>query len=210
MKKQRKSNLVIDMRDWAAVITYTALNLWLQVSLLHFFSWWMLPVTVLAYILTDAAAGHLHWLADTYGDDKHPLADFIAPFREHHVDPLLMTKHSFIEANGSSSLVVIPIVLVSCLIAPYHPLIATLLGSIAGFSVLTNQLHKWSHEKHTGLIRALQTMGIILSPELHEKHHTKPHNSHYTITSGVWNYVLLPNYWRWLESKLPWKVQRES
>lgn len=198
------------MRDWAAIGVYTGLNIWLQVALLHFFSWWMLPITVLAFIATDFITAHVHWLVDTFGDVRtHPLKDIIYPFREHHTDQDIITTHDFAVANGNSALAVIPLMLAACAISSWHPLWAAFIGGIAGFSVLTNQIHKWAHQKHKGPIRWAQNLGIILTPELHEYHHSNL-GVDFGITSNLCNAILRPGYWRWLESQVPWRIQRET
>jgi plasmanylethanolamine desaturase len=56
------------------------------------------------YLLADLLTGLVHWFCDTFFDEATPLIGpgLIAPFREHHRDPLLMTRHGFLELTGSS------------------------------------------------------------------------------------------------------------
>src|SRR5262249_48704556 len=68
---------------------------------------------VLGFFAADVASGLVHWLCDTYFDPRTPLLGtiFIAPFREHHVDPGALTRHGFFERNGNNCLVSIPLLL---------------------------------------------------------------------------------------------------
>ena len=56
------------------------------------------------YLVADALTGVVHWFCDTFFEETTPVLGrgLIAPFREHHRDPLLMTRHGFLELTGSS------------------------------------------------------------------------------------------------------------
>src|SRR5262245_17442211 len=65
---------------------------------------------VIGYVLADLISGIVHWLADRYGTETTPVlgANFIRPFREHHIDPKAIAQHDFIETNGSNCIVSAP------------------------------------------------------------------------------------------------------
>ena len=61
-----------------------------------------LAVALLLGVLTaDFLTGCLHWLADTFFAEDTPLIGraVIEPFREHHRDPLAMTRRSFLRVS---------------------------------------------------------------------------------------------------------------
>jgi sterol desaturase/sphingolipid hydroxylase (fatty acid hydroxylase superfamily) len=60
--------------------------------------------------------------------------------------------------------------------------------------VLTNQCHKWAHEREhaAGWVKALMKTGIILSTRHHDSHHSGDHTQGYCITTGWLNRVLDP------------------
>jgi hypothetical protein len=152
---------------------------------------------LLGYLLADFFSGSVHWLADRYFDPKTPLLGpaLIAPFREHHVDPLAMTRHDFFEVSGNNGLLTIPLAaLIYFLPLPFgffaQTCIATLLS--LGLAVIaTNQFHCWAHaENPPRAIQRLQHWGVILPPEHHAKHHGTAHDRNYCVTSGLLNPLL--------------------
>ncbi|MFO1478963.1 MAG: fatty acid desaturase CarF family protein [Turneriella sp.] len=68
-------------------------------------------VALAAWGAADFVSGLVHFLADTYGSVNTPLLGktFIFPFREHHVDPLAITRHGFLETNGANSIISLPV-----------------------------------------------------------------------------------------------------
>lgn len=150
----------------------------------------------LGYALADLISGVAHWLADRFGTPATPVIGgmFIAPFREHHTDPMGITRHDFIEVNGGNCTLLIPIVLGVALAGPSAPgqwpavfftggALAFVLSVIA-----TNQFHKWAHqEQPPRAVRWLQRHRVILSKEHHALHHTAPFDTNYCITTGWMN-----------------------
>jgi hypothetical protein len=160
---------------------------------------WWLPVTAIAgYVAADLVSGLVHFLADNFAEADTPIigAAFVRPFREHHTDPLGITRHGFVETNGNNVIVSLPVILPAALLLPVTTsTIAWLVGSftlIFIFAVfLTNQIHKWAHQPEPpAFALRLQRAGLILSKEHHDVHHTSPFDTHYCITVGVWNRLL--------------------
>jgi TMEM189-like protein len=152
----------------------------------------------LGFFAADVASGLVHWFCDTYFDPRTPLLGgiFIAPFREHHVDPGALARHGFLERNGNNCLVSVPLLLTA--ISRLEPGAVTRATEVvaAGFFVsvaltlcLTNQIHAWAHGTHAPRpIRALQRAGILITPERHARHHRG--DRAYAVVSG-WSNVLL-------------------
>lgn len=167
----------------------------------------------------DFLSGLVHWAADTWGSVRFPVIGkaFIRPFREHHVDPTAITRHDIIETNGDNCLMTLPVLL--CMCYRYFTLDQEgiqarygsdcFLFSLVVFSMLTNQIHKWSHT-YFGLplwVQKLQDWHIILPRKHHRIHHVSPHETYFCITTGWLNYPLeLIRFWPCLE----WIIEKTT
>ena len=157
--------------------------------------WLVLLAGLGGYLLADLLSGIVHFLADNFGTPDTPFVGqgFVLPFRQHHVDPLGITRHGFFIANGNNALVCLPVLLPVALFVPittstvgYGDGVFTFVMLTAVF--LTNQTHKWAHMEVVATpVRWLQNAGIILSRSHHDIHHVRPYNTHYCITVGAWN-----------------------
>lgn len=149
------------------------------------------------YLGADVASGTVHWFFDTWLSAQTPVLGsmFVRPFREHHVDPLAITRHDFVETNGSNCLATVPVLLGALALDPAAGAlsragvvfaVALCLGVFA-----TNQLHKWAHlPERPAWLRALHATGLVLRPEHHAVHHCAPYARHYCITTGWMNPLL--------------------
>jgi plasmanylethanolamine desaturase len=143
-----------------------------------------------AWLAADLLSGIAHWAFDRFGSVRTPFFGpaFIRPFREHHVEPAAMTRHDWVETNGSSCLACLP--LLSCALFLHGPGKAFLVFLCAGILV-TNQCHKWAHmARPPRIVRALQRLHIVLRPEMHRLHHAAPFTSHYSTANGWLNPLL--------------------
>jgi ubiquitin-conjugating enzyme E2 variant len=157
--------------------------------------WLVAPACLFGYAITDLASGLVHWFCDTFFDAETPLIGpaLIAPFREHHRDPLRILEHGFLELNGNSCLAALP--LLACAHRLGVPgastlnLFAQLCLITIGVSVAaTNQFHRWAHDAEApATARWLQRRRLILAPELHEPHHGPGWRGRYCITTGWWS-----------------------
>jgi ubiquitin-conjugating enzyme E2 variant len=152
------------------------------------------------YIAADFVSGMVHWFCDTWGSPDWfvvgPL--FIRTFREHHVDPLSITRHDFVETNGANCMGVIP-VLAPALLLNVDPNVGWRVGLgafCAMFSLcipFTSQAHKWAHmdvDKVPVVVRLLQRAGLLLSKVHHQEHHQAPFVKNYCITTGLCDHLL--------------------
>jgi len=180
----------------------------------------VLASAFLAFVAADFLSGLVHAICDNLGSVDTPIVGqkFIRSFREHHTDPLDMTRGDFVRVNADNFLVCLP-VLIPCVLwldVDDHLYLATFLLSLTALVIVTNQIHKWAHIVRIGqpvpaLVHMLQRQGVILSPEHHQVHHTPPYDTHYCITSGITNAPLARmGFWpvlmrscRWIGRRLP-------
>ncbi|MCZ6507815.1 MAG: kua-ubiquitin conjugating enzyme hybrid localization domain protein [Acidobacteria bacterium] len=153
----------------------------------------------IGYLAADLASGLVHWFCDSFLAVDTPLLGrlIIHPFREHHRDPMLMTRHDFIEVNGNVCLALAPVLATGWWLGNDlggGPLASFLHGAFAAFLVAifaTNQIHFWVHsEQRPRFVGWLQKRDCILSPRRHAKHHQPGHGAAYCITSGWMNPVM--------------------
>jgi hypothetical protein len=163
---------------------------------------------VLGYLVADFASGLVHFTFDRFFTTKTPILGgaFVTAFRQHHSDPIDITRHGFIATNGNNSLATTPL-LIGLVCVPVEQssmwvvlVTSTLLWSaIATFG--TNQFHKWAHQADVSpLVAWLQRRHLILPQDHHQLHHTFPYDSHYCITTGWLNGLLVAiGFWSKLE-----------
>ncbi|HEX4999549.1 MAG TPA: fatty acid desaturase family protein [Terriglobia bacterium] len=177
-----------------------------RLALVSTYAWILMALSaIVGYALADLVSGIVHWLADRYGSEDTPFlgANYIRPFREHHTDPMAITRHGFIETNGSNCIISTPFMALALICGPDDPsaLSAFFFGGTLTFSLAifaTNQFHKWAHmERAPWLARTLMRLSLILSPAHHGVHHNKPFDRNYCITVGMWNPLL--SRWRLFE-----------
>lgn len=149
-----------------------------------------------SFLLADFVSGLFHWAADTWGSPEMPVIGglFVRPFRDHHIDEMGITRHDFFEVTGANCAIALPwflVHLVDLERSPNAAVGATFLGAFLFFVFLTALSHRWAHsETPPALAKVFQKTGLLLSPELHKRHHEAPHTSYYCITSGALNPVL--------------------
>jgi ubiquitin-conjugating enzyme E2 variant len=163
---------------------------------------------VAGYVLADFASGVVHFTFDRFFTLDTPLLGkhFVAPFRQHHSDPKHITKHGFIETNGNNCLATCP-ALFALVVLPFDYslgwqlffVIFVVAGAVGTFA--TNQFHKWAHHNNPPTVVAwLQAHRVILPRDHHQIHHSHPYDTHYCITTGWLNPLLLKlNFWKGLE-----------
>jgi len=179
---------------------------------LRMLTWDALPTVVLASLFgmasADFVSGLVHWGCDTWGTIHTPLfSAFIRAFREHHVDPMAITRHDMIEANGDNCMLVVPPLIALAAVPPelssWRDLfVFAYLVSMGIMVALTNQIHKWAHQlRPHWAVRMLQNGGVVLSRRVHNIHHQSPYDRYYCITTGWLNPLLERiDFWGSLEA----------
>jgi hypothetical protein len=190
--------------ETAAVLLWPILAVWLAVRVAA--AVWSWPLLMLFGVLSgmlaaDFISGFVHWMCDTWGSIETPIVGrtLIRTFREHHVDEMAITRHDFIETNGSNigssnSLLIIGLFSMGHRDNPKTAaFLAVTMLFAAIFVSLTSQIHKWSHQRSPSApVRWAQRARIILGPVHHSLHHRPPFLRNYCITCG------------WLNSTLTW------
>jgi ubiquitin-conjugating enzyme E2 variant len=174
-------------------------------------AWVLLPAAVAAVLAADLVSGLVHWTCDRFFAADTPLIGrmLIHPFREHHVDPLAITRHGVFELCGNNALAVLLPVLGIVLAGPPRGEASAIAGhgfviALALAVFATNQVHKWAHAAHVATpIRWLQRTRLILSPDAHDRHHRGDFSNGYCVTTGWLNPLLdalrvLPRCEAWL------------
>jgi plasmanylethanolamine desaturase len=187
---------------WAPLLEASGIGIWITLWLSYVYRVMSGPpsglllaisVIVVGIVAADGMSGFVHWFFDTFLEETTPIigAQLVAPFREHHRDPLALTRHGFFELNGNSCLGFLPAMMALWWFGPVEP--RTHIGVCGYLFVLsfcfalgmTNQLHSWAHASEPPRIgRALQRLGLAVSPEQHVRHHAPPHRSSYCVTTG--------------------------
>jgi plasmanylethanolamine desaturase len=187
--------------EWASIATYVVLVAWLAIHLAPFVAgspWLVSSAALLAYLAADLVSGLVHWAADSWGSADLPVIGraLLRPFREHHLDPLAITRHDFVEMNGNNCLISIPTLAIALWVAPRPDgsgslFASSFLGALVLGVLMTNQFHSWAHlEAPPGWVVTLQRLNLVLPPAHHALHHTRPYNTHYCITVGWMNWPL--------------------
>ena len=148
-----------------------------------------------AYALSDLLSGIVHFLLDNFGSPETPVIGqkFVKPFRDHHVDPMEMTRGDFIAVNADNVFVCLPVLIPVFFFLDIgeHPYIGVFLVGLVAGVIMTNQLHKWAHMPQVPrLVAAAQSKGLVLSKEHHSVHHSGGYDSNYCITWGYLDVVL--------------------
>jgi len=136
---------------------------------------------LLGILAADVLSGLVHWFCDSVFEEETPIIGrlIIHPFREHHRDPVAMTRHGFLEVSGNTCLALTPPLALAGwgLASPAADRVASLLAhefvlAFAFAAFWTNQLHKWAHMPAVPHpVAWLQRAGAFLRPERHARHH---------------------------------------
>ncbi len=138
-------------------------------------------------LAVDLTSGIIHWLEDSYGDQKWPLLGkwIIEPNIHHHFEPRFFTKSNFWKRNLPTILIAISILSLISILGWFHWtwILAAALGAI------TNEIHCWAHRsprENGKVITYLQKAKILQSPRGHAIHHTDPKDRSYcTVTDWL-------------------------
>lgn len=164
-------------------------------------AWWLSVAAVIgAYLLADLLAGVVHFVGDSFGTVDTPLLGltFVLPFRSHHVHPTEICHHDFVATNGNNAFATLFLLAPALCFLPVRDgggwaLCGIFVWVLTLALMLTNQIHKWAHVRNPpALVKSLQRVGVLLSPDRHAAHHRPPYVGGYCVTSGLCNRLLDP------------------
>ncbi|HUG35958.1 MAG TPA: fatty acid desaturase CarF family protein [Candidatus Limnocylindrales bacterium] len=185
--------------EWSALLGFVTLWLVLAARLAQSGpggDLWLLPVAfALGFLAGDFFSGLVHWFCDSVFEEETPLIGplLIHPFRDHHRDPLAMTRHAFVEITGNSCLALAPLLAITGWLLPAPgagaPVARLALATILAFSFATfwvNQVHKWAHMPvPPDAVARLQRGGLILAPRRHALHHRRGGRAYCVLTGWM-------------------------
>ena len=157
---------------------------------------WALAAMFLGVLAADLTSGVVHWMCDTFFCEDTPVLGraVIQPFREHHRDPLAMTRRGFLRIARSSMLIMSAGLAVdACVRAPLPGtvFIDVWWATYACAVLVTNQFHCWAHTARVPRpVRWLQRARLILSPAHHARHHEARDGRAFCVTTGWLNPLL--------------------
>lgn len=165
-----------------------------------------MTLTVLLYaaaiwLLGDFLSGVVHWWEDRYGDPEWPVIGplVVAPNIEHHTDQLAFTRGGYWRRNWTA---IVPATLAAAGAAWAGWWILAWALVVVGQA---NEIHAWSHQRCSRIIRGLQLLGILQSPMQHAEHHRQPFDRNYCTVSDLLNPVLSAvGWWPAVEFVIGW------
>lgn len=143
---------------------------------------------LVGWLIADFLTGVLHWLEDRVLTEATPLLGrtIVAPNRLHHIDPMAFTRKSFVDRNWSTWAVV---GLVSGLwLFLLGPSVVWASATVGG--MVASMVHYHTHRPTSGLLRALQDIGVVQSIRQHAKHHKPPSAGSYCVLTDWLNPLL--------------------
>jgi hypothetical protein len=198
---------------WASIVGTVALVLslcaWLLLHTGAIGACWSVPMSlVVGYFLADLVSGVVHWGLDTWFDETSRIDRAVRIAREHHSHPSHILGYNFRDYAGFSSLPALlsvgPVAVALVLAGggstlAFHGVVicvVILVGLLFG-----SHTHALGHRKsNSRVVRALQRMHLLLSPEHHGVHHSGGHDIRYCAVSGWANYFCdAVGFWRELE-----------
>lgn len=118
------------------------------------------------WFVIDLLTGLWHLLIDTRRDGGPLLRSQVRDFQVHHHKPTSILTHSIIARCWLTTTASLPALLFACFGAPWF-WITVFVGGM-----LCQQAHYWSHHpRPPAIVRALQMVGVLLSPDGHARHH---------------------------------------
>jgi hypothetical protein len=157
----------------------------------------LLAAVLLGVVAADLSSGLIHWGCDTFFAEDTPVIGraLIGPFREHHRDPLAITRRTFLRLSSSNFLgstgVLGAVWGVGALIGvAASPLFDAWAATLTLGLAVTNQIHKWAHlPRVPRAVAWLQRVRLLLSPSGHGRHHASGEGA-FCITTGWLNPAL--------------------
>lgn len=154
---------------------------------------WLIAALLLGYFLADLFSGLVHWVVDTWLDEKM-LGRGIAMTREHHSHPSHVLLYDFFDQGSlgaAPSAMVFGIAAAVTTLFPVSALtyaLMTIWFVIATCMLFGMSFHNLAHwPVRPPLLRWAQRLHLVCSPEHHWRHH-HDHTNRYCVINGWANY----------------------
>ena len=184
---------------------------------------YLIPTFFAGLFFADWFSGLVHWFTDTWGTEKHSyMYRVFSIAREHHVLPRNIVGYDIIDLVAYSSypacVVLGPFAVAIMLFAPLSSFVYCVLvvfAMVCTLMYLGSHFHIMGHTKSKSLIiRSLQKIHFLCTPQYHGLHHRGDHNQRYAVLNG-WSNIICDKigFWRMLESlvtKLTGAIPREN
>jgi ubiquitin-conjugating enzyme E2 variant len=146
----------------------------------------------LGIVAAGLGSGLVPWAADTWGRDGLPILGprLLVSFRVHHINPDFLRRR-FIDTNGEVAALSV-VALLGLLAVPLDSAwggpVAVAGCAFARIGMMTNQIHQWAHMSSPPRpVRVLQDCGLLQGREAHTRHHERPYDARYCLTTGWCN-----------------------
>ena len=118
------------------------------------------------WFVIDLITGVYHYAIDNRKPTDFFIGPQVAEFQEHHDNPRSMEQHGLIERVWLTTAASLVAVYFATLGMPWF------WGTVAFGGMICQQAHYWAHcGKRPAVVRVLQQLGILISPEAHGRHH---------------------------------------
>jgi ubiquitin-conjugating enzyme E2 variant len=168
---------------------------------------YLVGALVIGYFIADFASGVVHWGMDTWFSER-VFGRAVAIAREHHTHPQNILGYGFLEhstlGSAPSALFIGLASLVTMLfrgssVTAYCLMIVWLITSTCLF--FGTNFHNLGHRRSKSrLLRLMQKLHLVITPEHHWVHHRSDQIVRYCVINGWANYLCDPlRIWRGLE-----------
>lgn len=153
-------------------------------------AWWQVALGMFLGLATlDLITLLVHWTIDNYFSPDTPLiGTSVYYFREHHELPLKMFSRGYVDNNFENAMIGLSWQL---LFAPFHlgPVFLCLTGFGTLLSGYITLIHRWAHTEAVAWpVRALQSLGLLVSKAHHDVHH-EGQGRNYGLCAGFFDPV---------------------
>jgi len=169
---------------------------------------WLVALLPLGLFLADLFSGLVHWATDTWLDETQ-WRRVVCIAREHHIYPHHIVDYGVRDYLGYSgwptALVIGPVAIwLTLALQPSLPAYVAvfLCLEVALCMVWGTYAHRLGHAPvRSPVIRTLQRLRLVISPNYHKVHHSGNHDVRYCVING-WANALCDRigFWRGLET----------
>lgn len=156
-----------------------------------------IPYILSAWLAADVATGVFHWWEDRYGNPDWPILGpfVVTPNIVHHSDQRAFLAGGYWSRNWTTILPA-AIVCAACLASEWW-----WWALVAAFASQANEVHGWAHQRGGRVVRGLQLLGVLCSPDGHARHHRAPFASDFCVMTDWANPLLSAvGFWPALEA----------